>query len=301
MAGGAVAAVAFADVTRRRLPALLAATVLVIGILAANVPASGAPRPSATTGPRATWVWDRPAVPALVDFAQRHGVRDLFVSTPGDLATSPDLPWFRSLRTSTAAAGIRVHALGAEVWWLDDHAAALAWQRQVLATGVFDGVHLDVEPWLHPAWGSHSSALLASWVGLLGQLSGDTTAPVEADVPFWLHEHQVDGRPADEAVMGAVDSVTVMSYRDTATGPDSISGVGAAALATASRLGRPVRLAVETRWLGDDPVSAKQTFHGATQRQMDRVLADVDAAVAGHPTYAGIAVHDVVDWAAMRC
>ncbi len=299
MVDGAASGVASADVTWR-LPALLAATVLVLGILATTVPASAASRSSATTGARAMWVWDRPGVPALLDFAQRHEVQDLFVSTPGNLATSSDLPWFRSLRTRTTAAGIRVHALGAEVWWLDDHAAALAWQRQVLATGLFDGVHLDVEPWLHPAWGSDSSALLASWVGLLQQLSGDTTAPVEADIPFWLHEHEVGDRPADEAVMGAVDAVSVMSYRDTATGPDSITGVGATALATARRLGRPVRLAVETRWLGDDPVAAKQTFYGAKQRRMDRVLAEVDAAAAGHPTYAGIAVHDFAGWSSLR-
>ena len=291
--------VASGDVTRRRLPALLAAAVLVIGVLATTVPASAAQRPAAT-GPRAMWVWDRPGVPALVDFARRHGVRDLFVSTPGDLATSPDLPWFRSLRTSTTAAGIRVHALGAETWWLDDHAAALAWQRQALATGLFDGVHLDVEPWLHPSWDGGSAALLASWVDLLGELSADTTRPVEADISFWLHEHTVGGRPADEAVMSAVDAVPAMSYRDTATGPDSITGVAAPALATARRLGRPIRLAVETRDLGSDPVSAKQTFFGATQRQLDRALVEVDSAVAGHPTYAGIAVHDHLGWSALR-
>ena len=291
--------VASCGVTRRHPSLLLAATVLVLGVLATTVPASAAPRPS-SAGARAMWVWDRPGVPALVDFARRHGVRDLFVSTPGDLATSPDLPWFRSLRTSTSAAGIRLHALGAEVWWLDDHAAAAAWQHQVLATGLFDGVHLDVEPWLHPEWGSDPSALLTSWVALLQQSSAATGLRVEADIPFWLHEHAVGGRPADEAVIGAVDAVTVMSYRDTATGPDSITGISRTALATAGRLGRPVRLAVETRWLGDDPVSAKQTFFGSTQRQLDRALADVDAATAGHPTYAGVAVHDHRGWSALR-
>ena len=285
--------------TLRRPSVLLAATVLVLGVLATTVPASSAPRAS-SAGARAMWVWDRPGVPALVDFARRHAVRDLFVSAPGDLATSPDLPWFRSLRTSTRTAGIRVHALGAEVWWLDDHEAALAWQQQALATGLFDGVHLDVEPWLHPGWGSDPSALLASWVALLQQSSASTGLRVEADIPFWLHEHAVGGRPADEAVIGAVDAVTVMSYRDTATGPDSITGISGAALATAARLGRPARLAVETRWLGDDPVAAKQTFFGSTQRQLDRALAAVDAATAGQPTYAGIAVHDHRGWSALR-
>ncbi len=299
MARGPPVGVASPAVTHRRPSVLLAATVLVLAVLATTVPASAAPRPS-SAGARAMWVWDRPGVPALVDFARRHGVRDLFVSTPGHLATSPDLPWFRSLRTQTSAAGIRVHALGAEVSWLDDHAAAADWQQQALATGLFDGVHLDVEPWLHPGWGSDPSSLLVSWVALLQQASAATGLRVEADIPFWLHEHVVGGRPADEAVIGAVDAVTVMSYRDTATGPDSITEISRTALATAARLGRPIRLAVETRWLGDDPVSAKQTFFGSTQRQLDRALSDVAAELAGHPTYAGIAVHDHRGWSALR-
>ena len=261
---------------------------------------SAAPR-SSTGGARAMWVWDRPGVPALVDVARRHGVGDLFVSTPGDLASSPDQPWLRALRARTTAdVGIRIHALGAEAWWLDDPAAALAWQRQALATGLFDGVHLDVEPWLHPSWGRDPSGLLAAWVSLLQQLSADTARPVEADISFWLHEHTVGGRPADEAVMMAVDAVTVMSYRDTATGPDSIIAVATTALATARRLGRPVRLAVETRYLGEDPGSARQSFFGVTQRQLDRALGAVDVATAGIPTYAGVAVHDHTGWAAMR-
>jgi len=299
VAPGRLAAVTSAGVTRRRPTALLVAAALVLGIVVAAAPASAAAGATAT-GARAMWVWDRPGVAGLVDFARRHGVRDLFVSTPGNLATSPDLPWFRSLRTRTSAAGIRVHALGAEVWWLDDHAAAEAWQRQALATGLFDGVHLDVEPWLHPAWGSDPASLLASWVALLQRSAAAADLPVEADIPFWLHEHTVVDRPADEAVMAAVDAVTVMSYRDTATGPDSITGISATALATAGRLGRPVRLAVETRFLGADPVSAKQTFFGATQRQLDRAMGAVDAAVAGQPSYAGIAVHDHTGWSAMR-
>ena len=178
--------------------------------------------------------------------------------------------------------------------------APLSRHRQALATGLFDGVHLDVEPWLHPSWSHDPAALLSSWVRLLEQLAGDTTRPVEADIPFWLHEHAIGGRPADEAVMTAVDAVTVMSYRDTATGPDSVTHVAATALATAGRVGRPFRLAVETRDLGDDAGSAKQTFFGATQRRLDRALGEVDAVVAGHAAYAGIAVHDHAGWASLR-
>lgn len=245
-------------------------------------------------------MWDRPPPATLVDHAAGHGVRDLFVSTPGELATSPELAWFRSVRSHASAEGIGVRALGAEVEWLDDHAAAEAWQRQVLATGLFDGVHVDVEPWRHPGWDRSPEGMLESWVDLLRRLTAGTDLPVEADVSFWLHEHCVSGRPADEAVVAAVDAVTVMSYRHRATGPDSLTDVATTVLASAGRVGRPVRLAVETRHLGDDPAAARQTFHGRSRRHLAAVLDGVDAALAGHPTYAGIAVHDHAGWSAMR-
>ena len=93
--------------------------------------------------------------------------------------------------------------------------------------------------------------------------------------------------------MAAVDAVTVMSYRDTATGPDSITGISGTALATAATA-RPAGPAGRR-----DPVARRRPGRrpsrpssASTQRQLDRALADVDAATAGHPTYAGIAVHD---------
>jgi len=244
------------------------------------------------------WVWDRPGPAALVDFAHRQSVGDLFVSTPGGLASSPELRWFRRLRARTASAGLRLQALGAEPGWLDEPAAARAWQRQALGSGLFDGVHLDVEPWLHPRWPRAAPALLSAWVDLLALLQDDAAVPVEADIPFWLHEHPVGGRPGDEAVMSAVDAVTVMSYRTTVVGPDSVTGVAAAALATAQRLRRPVRLAVETRRL-DDPAADKQTFHGASRRELGRALEQVTVHLDTHPTYRGVAVHDHRGWVAM--
>jgi len=246
------------------------------------------------------WVWDRPDPVSLVGFARNVGAQDMFVSTPGDLATSPDAAWFTSVSSRARSAGIRVHALGAETGWIDDPTSALAWQRQALATGLFDGIHLDVEPWQHSGWGSDREAVSAAYLDLLGSLAADTTLPVEADIAFWLNEVSVGGQRLDEAVLERVDAVTVLSYRDTVTGPDSILGVADAALAAARRAGKPVRLAVETRYLGDGAVAQKQTFWGSSRRQLAAATAAVDSALAGHPTYRGVAVHDFAGWQAMR-
>lgn len=252
-------------------------------------------------GPRATWVWGRPSTSTLVSFATGQGVRDLFVSVPWRVTSQPtEMAWLRDLRTRATAAGIRLHALGSETGWVDDHTSALTWQREALSTGLFDGVHLDVEPWLHADWAGDRTALLRRYLGLLAALAGDTTARVEADISFWLDQHAVDGQRVDEAVLARVDAVTVMTYRDTATGEDSISALGEAALAAADRAGKPARLAVETNHLGTDPVSEKQTFAGATRAVLTSAMAAVDAAVRHHPSYAGIAVHDVTGWQALR-
>jgi hypothetical protein len=247
------------------------------------------------------WVWDRPEVEALVAFATENGVHDLFVSVPADLPASDRLTWFRTLRTRSTAAGIRIHALGSETSWIDDVPAALRWQSAALGTGLFDGVHLDVEPWLHSDWGGAGrAAMLERYLDLLDRAAAATPLRVEADLAFWLDRVPVAEGRLDEAVLARVDAVTVMSYRTAVTGPDSITATGAAALDAGVRAGKPVRLAVETNHLGPDPVARKQTFWGSTRGRLTTALAAVDAAEAGSASYAGTAVHDRAGWERLR-
>ncbi len=284
-------------------PRAVLVLLLVVVVLATPAAGAGATSASVTRAPqsaaRAVWVWDRPDPAVLVRFAARNGVADMFVSTPEALATHPDLGWFREVRARTASAGIRLHALGAETRWIDDPAGALDWQRQALASGLFVGVHLDVEPWLHPGWRTDRESVAGAYLDLLATLSADTALPVEADIAFWLDEVLVRGERLDEAVMARVDSVTVMSYRDTVSGVDSITAVAASSLDAARRSGTPIRLAVETNHLGDDPVSLKQTFHGSSRRDVAAAMRAVDRLVGSHPGYRGIAVHDQAGWRAM--
>lgn len=256
---------------------------------------------AASPAPRAMWVWSRPAPETLVSFASSHGVRELFVSVPAGLGSSRALPWVRQVHDRAAAYGITIQALGSATDWIEHPDAALAWQRDALATGLFTGIHLDVEPWQDARWDADRPALLRDYLDLLAQVGAATDRPVEADVPFWLWTlDPVDGLPVDRAVLDRVDRVTVMSYRDRATGTDSITDVGAPGLATAAAADKPARLAVETNDLGPDPGSAKCTFYGARASTLTITMARVDAAHAGAPAYAGIAVEDYDGWRALR-
>jgi hypothetical protein len=47
----------------------------------------------------------------------------------------------------------------------------------------------------------------------------------QANVPFWYGENRVGGKNFTDEVLKRVDAVTVMSDRDTATGPNSVLDV----------------------------------------------------------------------------
>ncbi len=277
-------------------PALLSlALALLLPVLAMTAPAGAAP-----SAGRATWVWNRPPARTLVSWAVKQNLTELFVYVGPGLATSPDLTWVRSVSDQAHAAGIRVAALGGEPSWIDRPQDALTWQRSALSTGLFDGVHVDIEPWTRTDWDASREPVVAGYLEVLGQLAAATSLPLEADIAFWLHTvPTADGTPLDRAVMSRVEAVTAMSYRNTVTGADSITDVGAHALASADAAGIPCRLAVETNFLGDDAVSRKQTFHGLPLRTLTKALAAVDAAESGAPAYHGVAVHDYAGWRAL--
>ena len=278
---------------RPRFPVLLVLALLG-GLLTAGL---AAPAEAATSGQRAVWVWTRPAAKTLVAWAAKRHVGELFVSVAPGFSTTADRDWLASVVTRAHADGIRVAALGGDPGWIDDPAAATAWVQEVAASGLFDGVHVDVEPWVRSDWAGDQPAVVAAYLEVLVRLRAATTLPLEADVAFWLWQvPTADGTPLDQAVLATVDAITVMSYRNVATGPNSISDIGAHELASAAAAGKPCRLAVETNDLGPDPVSRSQTFYGSSTRTLTRALAEVDRAEAAAPAYAGVAVEDYAGW-----
>ena len=249
---------------------------VVLAIVATVVPANGARAASPNT--RAMWLWSRPAPAEVVSWAQAHGVREILAYTP----TRPDLAWLRDLRARSAAAGISLAALGGEPAWTTQHAAALSWLRAVTATGLFDAVHVDVEPHALAAWQSDRARTAQQYVTLLEKLNAATTLRVEADVAFWYGEVLLPRKQnlADE-VLRRVDAVTVMSYRDSAAGPNSVTAVGADFLRRGAALRKPVRLGVETQPLTE---CAHCTFAEEGAVAMDAALAQIETAGGAYPS-----------------
>jgi hypothetical protein len=97
-------------------------------------------------------------------------------------------------------------------------------------------------------------------------------------------------------VLAKATRLTVLTYRNTVTGPNSLLDVGRDML-TRARAGTSIRVAIETQPLTD---CANCTYAGARQGAVTAALADIDRLAAAYPVYAGVAVHNYQAWRALR-
>ena len=288
-----------------RLMAMVALVAIVgaVGVTVAGQ-AMAAPEVDRTGRPasaRAMWVWDTSDPQAVVSLATARGIGQLYAAVPPHVDSSPKLAELQQLVALADAAGLRVDALGGDPGWVDNPTWVVTnWLQPALATGLFTGVHVDIEPYTTPAWTKNRKAVIKKYLTTLDTLSTAAAAtPIEADIPFWFDEIAANGSTLDREIMRRADAVTVMAYRNTAAGPDGTIALASAEVAAGALLGRPVRVGQETNFLGTDPTEVKQTFHGLTLAQMDSQLALVRDAFSGSPAFAGLAIHDSLGYAAI--
>ena len=283
----------------------LVAIVGAVGVTVAGqamaAPLTAVDRSGRPAAARAMWVWDTSDPQAVVTLATARRIGQLYAAVPPHVDTSPKLAELQQLVALADAAGLRVDALGGDPGWVDNPAWVVTnWLRPTLATGLFTGLHVDIEPYTTPAWTKNRKAVITKYLATLDTLrTAAAGTAIEADIPFWFDEVAANGSTLDREIMRRTDAVAVMAYRNHADGPDGTIALASAEVAAGAQLGRPVRIGQETNVLGVDPTEVKQTFHGMTLAQMDTQLALVRDAFAASPAFAGLAIHDSLGYAAI--
>lgn len=234
----------------------------------------------------ATWLWHvRPDIGAIVAFATSRKLREVYVAVP--LSGVDDN--IASLTSALRANGIAVSCLGGDPLWAVEHDVALNWAFRATADTVFDGVHLDVEPWALPGWPKDAAALMASYSVLVEEMT--EVAPLAVDLAPWLVD---DHRDVVTRVARQCDSVTVMAYRDEAT---SILAVAAGMIALCETAGTSYRVGVETQ-PPTSSIPTRTTFGDDGEAVMRRELAAVSDRLR-HPRFDGFAIHHLGSWRTM--
>jgi hypothetical protein len=285
---------------RRRWRAGLVAVILMIAVVLGAPQASSAGGAGLTAMPantRAMWLWGDTPAAEVVTWAATHGVTEIFTYVSPSALTNGDLARLRVMKQRADAARIKLRALGGDSSWTTDSAAALDWLRTVLATGLFEGIHLDVEPYLTAGWEDDRETTERAYLRLLDAMRSGSTLSIEADVPFWYGELRVGAANFADEVLKRVGAVTVMSYRDTAAGPNAMLAVSQDWLVRGAAAGKRVRLGAETGPLTD---CGYCTFYQEGAAAMNRELAKVDAGTRKSAAFGGIAIHRYGSWRTLR-
>jgi hypothetical protein len=163
------------------------------------------------------YVWGDPD-DQLLPFCAEKKVTRLYLMYSGK-----DTPKLRAFVQAARAAKIQVHAMhpGDMAEWLDpfparlDHKVILDWVDAALKTGLFDGIHLDIEPHSTGAWKTHRLKLAAGYLDLLRQVRAKGKFTLSAAVPHtWDRDDlKIDGKPLIEHVQDILDHISVMAYR----------------------------------------------------------------------------------------
>ena len=237
--------------------------------------------------PIATWLWQSTAdIREIVAFATTRKLREVYVAVPLS-GVDDDVA---SLTTALRANGIAVSCLGGDPTWTDDHDTALNWAFRATTDAVFDGVHLDVEPWALPRWPDDARALMASYATLVDEMS--EVAPLAVDLVPWL---TTDHREMVSRVVRQCDSVTVLAYRDSAA---AILTHSDGMLRLCETAGTQYRVGVETQ-KPTSVIPPNTTFGDDGEEMMLDELSVVGTRMRT-PLFDGFAVHHLDSWRSMR-
>lgn len=210
------------------------------------------PDPALRPPARATWVWQaadwREHGARLLDWAEAHGVRELFVSVPFKDEAVGEPARLAAFIRSAGARGIRVLSVGGDPHMvLPERQAALA--KLVRAYAAYNaaaapaarlaGLQFDVEPYLLPGYGAGKADWDARYLAMARTLRAAAGGlRLELVVPFWWDRKTalLDG------LAPLVDALAVMDYR---TDRAQVSAFAVPFLDWAARHGRQVRIALE--------------------------------------------------------
>ncbi|BFH61631.1 hypothetical protein [Paenibacillus azoreducens] len=253
---------------------------------------------------KATWVWDTEHIRSnpqeVLSFLRKNQVDLVYLQVNTDIPAS----CYQSFIKQAAAFGMKVDALdGAPEWALESKRHKITdfigwvkdYQQKAAATEKFHGIHVDIEPHVLANWKTDQADVIRQWQSNILYLRSEAdklNLPLAADIAFWLGNYKTaDGKQSlSRFVIGQFDSVTIMSYRDTAA---AIHQIAEQELKDAASLGKTAFTAVETR---PSKEGRYISFHGVSLDVMNKQLVQLHDLAKVHPSYAGIAIHDFDGW-----
>ncbi|KAF9737150.1 hypothetical protein PMIN06_001911 [Paraphaeosphaeria minitans] len=275
-----------------------------------------APRSATASSERAIWLWNSNIIQNdahIQTFLSKmsdsdHPFQTVLALIDRDMGNGP----WESFIKKCNAAGLKVEALMGDKQWIVGSTTEdgptleheLNWIKNYQASASSDaklaGIHLDVEPWALEDFESNKAEYISSLVSIVGQtkeLAQSLNLPLGADLPFWANTVKCEDSTLDICLLDKLNSVTFMTYRNTAK---SLLGIADPVLKAVKSVHSsiPVWLSVETSSECSDV--GLISYAGKTLNTLIGDLATITtSAKKSAGNFAGVAVHSYSDFLAL--
>ncbi|RXZ82076.1 hypothetical protein EBB07_12145 [Paenibacillaceae bacterium] len=257
---------------------------------------------------KATWIWETTNLTEdkddMLAFAQAQGINVIFLHID---RKSSDFEPYRAFVEEAHGLGIEVEALGGDpTWGLARHQqeveSFVAWiedyQRTMGERAAFDGIHVDIEPYLLKEWEADRDDVMRQWMEnveyLVKQVKQGSDLRVSADLPFWLHKIDVgDNGNAGAWMIEQFDRVVLMNYRNFAIGDNGIVTNALPMIREGTLAGKPVIIGLETAPTNE---GEHVTFFGQSVGSLHQQMQLSHFVLRWHIGYAGFSIHDYKSW-----
>lgn len=205
-------------------------------------------------------------------------------------------------------AGIEVHAMGGHPKWalrelrprikkLVDYVKT--YNEKSSDSKVFDGIHIDVEPYTVHGWDRHNDERIKEWMKniemFVEETKDGTNLEASMDLAMWWDGRKTPGQPDipfSKWVMKQMDHTSVMAFRDFAEGPGGIISMTQEEVEHANDLGKPLLLSVELRPSKIDKI----TFAEEGKAEMREQINVMEENLEDESSYEGYMIHSYEYW-----
>lgn len=292
---------------------------------------------------RALWIWERASYEAVFDQDARdrlgavmddtvtfgsdpirtiylgvdkYGSTDMLRDSRAEVAAFVEWARGRGYHVqATVAGGTRPPYLGAleqfEHFAVDEFEKVLDYNLAVPAAARFDGINVDIEPYILSAWKEAGNGGLPNrWLEILDTLIERRDASglpvlVGPAIPRWLDSSACcttitwngQTKALSDHIQDMTDYIAIMDYRDTAEGGAGIIAQAQHEIDYANQIGKPnsVVVGIETKDLSGTGDPETVTFWEEGRTYLEGELDKTYAAFEGDASFGGIAMHHYDD------
>lgn len=260
-----------------------------------------------------TWLWNTQDIiqngDKIINFLSSNNVKTLYLQVNYDISFSN----YKKFISKASSKNISVQALNGGADWIFPSGQVIQkqffdwltkYQNSASASEKFKGVHLDVEPYLNSLYDTSPNVAIQGYQDCLISSINRSNAlklPIAIDIPFWFDEVNYSTKYGKgsllEWVLKNVKYITVMAYRNSASGDNGIIKLISNEMTLAKKYNDKITIAVETQKLLE---ASYLSFYDLGQTKMQEQLNLVYKYYSGYSSFNGFAIHDVKNWMLLK-